>query len=141
MRMKTKTFFDLCSKFEKYTNAQPEYIPSKDEIDELLRLTRITRTEERLMQVEDEDPDKAKVGRTYTLENKQKFISQRGKPGMPLVSEENAYSYLIYISETASSDDPTVKENKRYLNQFMASNLQLVDKMPSEKKAKAEETQ
>lgn len=141
MQMKTKTFFDLCGKFEKYTNAQPEYIPSKDEIDELLRLTRVTRPEERLMQVDDEDPDKAKVGRAYTLENKQKFISQRGRPGMPLVTEENAYSYLIFISETANSDDPDMKENKHYLNQFMAANLQLVDKMPSGKKTKTEETQ
>ena len=129
MELSFDAFDSLCELFSMVGNPNPEYVPSLEEIESLSQMTQVIRPIRKCLRNNGRKGSgpTPRIGRPYRLEKDLTFI-ESGKEGEPLISQYDFYSFLIYLSETASPSptNTTAKKNLSDLNQFLRENLTLI---------------
>ena len=121
MEMEYAEYLKCKAKTAKAKNIVPQYIPSKEDIEQLVKLTKEKRAKKQKIT--------SAHGRRYEYENSLHFI-EPGKVGEPCIKEESLYMYLIFILKTAKPRNDNDRQNLEYIDSFVKENLKI--KKPKE---------
>ena len=114
MEMEYGDYLRAKNRVQKIKNIIPQFIPSPEEVDELVRLTKEIRTEHAKSQIAH--------GRRYEYENNIRLI-EPGKVGETFISEEAMIMYLILIMQTAKPRNETDRQNLEYIDKYIKQTL------------------
>ena len=120
MTITFETFEQWCNEFDNMFCANPSYIPSREEIAQLQSYTQKIRTK----------PVKIaskRMGRPLKSESSSYRFVLPNEEGMPYVTEEDFFRFLVYVNEKAVPDTDEGKANQKYLSQYLRENLIITD--------------
>lgn len=118
MEMEYADYIKAKTRVSKIKNIIPQYIPSSEEIDELIRLTKEIRTVQA--------SPATLHGRRYEYEGSLKFI-EPGNVGEPYIKEETLLMYMLFIIQTAKPRNENDKQKLEYIEGTYKQMLKIKD--------------